>query len=234
VRQELLDKRSSEIRGMFGRIAHRYDVLNRVLSMGQDVRWRRLVARRVREASPDRVLDVCCGTGDVALGFASGPHIIGADFSLPMLARARAKSHRRDRPLTLMAADALRLPVADASVDVVTVAFGVRNFEDLETGLRELIRVLRRGGTLLILEFSQPRGPLGPLLGWWARTVPPRLGRLISGDPEAYAYLPASVGAFADTDAMCAILAGLGLVDVTAAPLTGGVCTLYQATVATE
>ena len=228
VRQELMEKRSSEIQRMFGRIAHRYDLLNRVLSLGSDVRWRRLVARRVAAVEPARVLDVCSGTGDVALGLNPGPTIIGADFSLPMLALARAKAGERRRALELVAADALELPLADACVDVVTVSFGVRNFEDLERGLAELIRVLRPGGTLLVLEFSQPKGLFGPLLGWWVRNVPPRIGRIISGDPEAYQYLPASVGAFADAEGMCGILGGLGLEEIEAKPLTGGVCTLYQ------
>jgi len=229
VRQELLEKRSSEIQRMFGRIAHRYDLLNRVLSLGQDVRWRRLVARRVAAVEPERVLDVCTGTGDIALGLTAGPSVIGADFSLPMLALAKDKAADRKRELALTVADALALPIADASVDVVTVAFGVRNFEDLESGLAELTRVLRPGGVLLVLEFSHPKGLLGPFLGWWVRNIPPRLGRLISGDPEAYAYLPASVGSFADADTMRAILGGLGFEDIDARPLTGGVCTLYQA-----
>lgn len=228
MRRELLEKRSSEIQRMFGRIAHRYDLLNRVLSLGQDVRWRRLVALRVAAVEPERVLDVCSGTGDIALGLEPGPIIIGADFSLPMLSLARAKASERNRALQLSVADALALPMADASVDVVTVAFGVRNFEDLEHGLGELIRVLRPGGTLLVLEFSHPRGLFGPFLGWWVRTIPPRIGRVVSGDPEAYRYLPASVGAFADADTMCRILGDLSLEDVTAKPLTGGVCTLYQ------
>ena len=223
-----MEKRSSEIQRMFGRIAHRYDLLNRVLSLGQDVRWRRLVARRVAAIEPERVLDVCAGTGDIALGLNPGPVIIGADFSLPMLALARGKAAERHRALQLTVADALALPMADESVDVVTVSFGVRNFEDLERGLGELIRILRFGGTLLVLEFSQPRGLLGPLLAWWARTVPPRIGRLISGDPEAYQYLPASVGAFADAESMCRILGGLSLENIEMKALTGGVCTLYQ------
>jgi demethylmenaquinone methyltransferase/2-methoxy-6-polyprenyl-1,4-benzoquinol methylase len=213
---------------MFGRIAHRYDLLNRVLSLGQDVRWRRLLARRVAERGPDTVLDVCSGTGDVALGLVAGPTIIGADFSLPMLTHARRKAVHRRRRLALTAADALNLPLADGAVDVVTVAFGVRNFENLEDGLRELTRVLRPGGALFVLEFSHPRGVLGPLLGWWVRTVPPRVGRVISGDVEAYAYLPASVSAFADRDTMCGLLGELGLEEVEAHPLTGGVCTLYR------
>lgn len=214
---------------MFGRIAHRYDLLNRVLSVGQDVRWRRIVARRVAALRPETVLDVCAGTGDVALGLEAGPTIIGVDFSLPMLALAGRKAKERQRPLALMVADALNLPMADETVDVVTVAFGVRNFEDLEAGLGELTRVLRPGGALLVLEFSHPVGFLGPFLAWWVKTVPPRIGRFLSGDSEAYDYLPASVDAFPDREKMCGILHGLGLEGVTARPLTGGVCTLYQA-----
>jgi demethylmenaquinone methyltransferase/2-methoxy-6-polyprenyl-1,4-benzoquinol methylase len=145
-----------------------------------------------------------------------------------MVSLARGKASDRERRLGLAVADALALPYADRSADVVTVAFGVRNFEDLECGLAELIRVLRPGGLLLVLEFSQPRGLLAPLLSWWVRTVPPRVGRMISGDPEAYQYLPSSVGTFADADTMCRILIDLGLEHVEAEPLTGGVSTLYR------
>jgi demethylmenaquinone methyltransferase/2-methoxy-6-polyprenyl-1,4-benzoquinol methylase len=228
VRQQLLAKRSSDIQGMFGRIAHRYDLLNRVLSLGQDLRWRRVVARRVAAARPRRVLDVCTGTGDIALGMQPGPTIVGADFSLPMLDLARFKAIHRRRRLPLIAADALLLPLADGAVDAVTVAFGVRNFQNLERGLGELVRVLAPGGLLLILEFTRPRGVLGPLLDWWMRNVPPRVGRMISGDEEAYTYLPASVGSFADAETMCGMLRALGLDRVGARALTGGVCTLYE------
>ena len=227
MRQELLFKRAGEIRGMFGRIAPRYDLLNRVLSLGRDVGWRRAVARRVAAAQPSRVLDVCTGTGDLALSFAEGV-ATGSDFCLPMLELAQQKAAARGQRLPLFAADALRLPLPDGCVDVVSVAFGVRNFEDLETGLGDLVRVLRPGGLLVVLEFSRPRGPLAPLLGWWVRTVPPRVGRLISGDPEAYDYLPASVSTFPDSDDMCRTLAGVGLEKVRARALTGGVASLYE------
>lgn len=226
MRRELLSKQSSEIRGMFGRIAHRYDLLNRTLSLGQDVRWRRAVARRVAQIDHSVVLDVCTGTGDLALTVGGG--VIGADFCVPMLERARSKASRDRRRLPLCAADALRLPFANGSADVVTVAFGIRNFADLEVGLRELVRVLRPGGVLLVLEFSRPRGPLAPILGWWVRTVPPRVGRLLSGDAEAYDYLPASVSTFPEGPAMCRGLEDAGLVDVTVRPLTGGVASLYE------
>lgn len=213
---------------MFGRIAYRYDLLNRVLSLGQDRGWRWFLARRVAAAEPRLTLDVCTGTGDVALGFDPGSGTVGADFCLPMLALARRKAHGRNRSLPLFAGDALMLPVAQGCVDVVTVAFGVRNFENLEQGLRELIRVLRPGGVLLILEFSRPSGLFGPLMRWWVRTVPSRVGRWISGDSEAYSYLPQSVSEFPEGRRMVALLESVGLENVSARPVTGGVATVYE------
>lgn len=212
---------------MFGRIAPRYDLLNHLLSLRRDVTWRRLVARRIVAADPGTVLDVCAGTGDLALALPDG-RAVGVDFCLPMLALARTKADRRRRHLPLVAADALRLPVADGTVDAVTVAFGVRNFESLEAGLAELVRVLRPRGVLLVLEFSQPRGPLAPFFSWWTRVVPPHIGRLLSGDPEAYTYLPASVSSFMEGETLCRKLEEAGLEEVTKRPLTGGVATLYE------
>jgi demethylmenaquinone methyltransferase/2-methoxy-6-polyprenyl-1,4-benzoquinol methylase len=213
---------------MFGRIACRYDLLNRVLSLGQDLGWRRRVGQRVAAFQPDRLLDVCTGTGDLALDFSAVGAVYGSDFCLPMLERAGRKAKDRGRELPLIAADALRLPMADGTVDVVTVAFGVRNFEDLDSGLRELVRVLRPGGRLLVLEFSQPSGPAAPILRAWVRLVPPLVGRLVSGDPEAYAYLTASVGSFPDADEMTGVLGRAGLGRISATALTGGVATLYE------
>lgn len=226
MRQQLLRKESSEIRAMFGRIARRYDLLNRVLSLGRDVSWRRTVARRVAELEPRLVLDLCTGTGDLALALGDG--VVGADFCLPMLAHARRKAQQGGRVLPLCAADALRLPFVDRSFDSVTVAFGVRNFAALDQGLAEMVRVLRPGGALLVLEFSRPRGMVAPLLGWWARTVPPRIGRWVSGDPEAYSYLPASVSTFPEGAAMARSLETAGLAPVSMRPLTGGVVSLYE------
>jgi len=186
------------------------------------------VARKVAAFERPRVLDVCTGTGDLALTV--GGEMVGADFCLPMLEKARLKVLRMQRTLPLCAADALHLPFAEATFDVVTVAFGIRNFADLEVGLGELVRVLRPGGVLLVLEFSRPRGPLAPLLGWWVRTVPPRVGRWLSGDAEAYDYLPASVSLFPEGRDMCRKLEGVGLEDVSVRPLTGGVASLYEGT----
>ncbi len=228
MREELITRQSSEIRGMFGRISHRYDLLNRLLSLGRDRAWRVRLARRIADGGGGRVLDVCTGTGDVALTLDGACEVLGTDFCLPMLRIAHLKAESAGRRLPLFAADALQLPLADGLFDAVTVAFGVRNFERLAAGLAELVRVLRPGGMLAVLEFSRPRGPLGPLLGWWAREVPPRLGRLLSGDDEAYSYLPASVDSFPDTGEMCRCLAGAGLIGVRAQRLTGGVATLYD------
>jgi demethylmenaquinone methyltransferase/2-methoxy-6-polyprenyl-1,4-benzoquinol methylase len=213
---------------MFGRIAHRYDLLNRLLSLGRDVGWRRLVAQRVSDIRPGRVLDMCTGTGDLALSFSGAAEVYGSDFCLPMLALAARKPNDGSSPSFWFAADALRLPVADDSVDVVTVAFGIRNFEDLEAGLRELVRVIRPNGRLLVLEFSTPRGITAPVLSWWVRTVPPMVGRVVSGDAEAYRYLTASVASFPDGERLCGMMRSAGVSRVDAVPLTGGVATLYD------
>lgn len=229
MRQQLLSKRGSEIRGMFARIAPRYDLLNRVLSLGRDVSWRKIVAQEVAIAHPECVLDICTGTGDLALAI-DGTTVFGADFCLPMLDIARTKAFSQRRSVPLIAADALRLPIDDECVDVVTVAFGIRNFSDLGGGLKELVRVLRSGGTLLVLEFSRPHGRLAPLLSWWVRNVPPRIGSLISGDSEAYSYLPASVGSFAEGRELCRAIEAAGLGNVEVRRLTGGVASLYKGT----
>jgi len=214
---------------MFGRIAPRYDLLNRLLSLGQDARWRRRLVDRTGIAQSQRVLDVCTGTGDLALAFPGDTDVFGSDFSLPMLARARRKAARSGRDLPLFVADALRLPVDRASIDIATVAFGIRNFEDLEHGMRELARVLRPGGTVMVLEFSRPRGILAPVLGWWVRNVPPRLGRLVSRDRDAYDYLSASVAGFPDASEVCEILERAGFGSTATHRLTWGVATVYQA-----
>lgn len=215
---------------MFGRITPRYDLVNRILSLGRDVRWRTGVAARVaRIAPPRRVLDVCCGTGDLALALPAEYTVCGSDFCLPMLARARDKAVRSRRRLPLFAADALAMPIGDGAMDVVTVAFGIRNFEDLEGGLRELTRILRPGGTLLVLEFSRPRGAMAPLFNWWMRHVPPAVGRLVSGDQQAYGYLAESARSFVEGGELCGVLKRVGLRPIETTPVTGGVATVYVA-----
>lgn len=226
MRNELVEKRSHAIRDMFARVAARYDLLNHVLSLGADFVWRKRVTKRVAQADPKVVLDVCTGTGDLALA-QTGSTVVGTDFCLPMLARARVKAQRRRVQLELAAADALMMPLRNGTVDVATVAFGVRNFEDLDRGIRELVRVTRTNGLIVILEFSRPRGILAPLLEWWARRVLPWVGRLVSRDGEAYSYLPESIRTFPEGSAMCELLRQNGLAGVTATPLTWGVATMY-------
>jgi demethylmenaquinone methyltransferase/2-methoxy-6-polyprenyl-1,4-benzoquinol methylase len=232
VRETLMAKQGEQIRAMFGRIVDRYDLLNRLLSGGQDVRWRRVLAHRLASEQASVVLDVCSGTGDVALALYDTGSTLACDFCLPMLARARRKLIRAGRPPLVFAGDALRLPVRDRSVDAITVAFGVRNFESLHGGLQELARALRPGGVLLVLELSRPRGVLAPVLTWWMQWGPALLGRLVSGDPDAYWYLPRSVASFPEGDELCRLMARAGLESPRATRLCGGVATLYEAKLA--
>ncbi|MCP4898099.1 MAG: ubiquinone/menaquinone biosynthesis methyltransferase [bacterium] len=213
---------------MFARVANRYDLLNHLLSLGVDMHWRRRVTRRVVRAAPTVVLDACTGTGDLALSLGKTERVIGSDFCLPMLRHARRKTRQRGSGLGLAAADALSMPLRDESVDVVTVAFGVRNFEDLDDGLEELIRVLGPNGLFLILEFSKPKGIFAPILEWWARRVLPWVGKVVSRDSEAYVYLPESIRTFPEGEEMCSLLREHGLVEVKMVPLTWGVATLYE------
>ena len=195
-----------KVRDMFSQIAPRYDLLNHLLSMQLDRVWRRRVARRVRpilQRADARALDLCCGTGDLALSLQRAPgtraQIIGADFSHAMLVRAREKSFSNTSPeaMPVFEADALRMPFADGSFDLVTTAFGFRNLANYEDGLREIYRVLRPGGTVAILEFTEPPpGLMGDLYRWYFRNVLPRIGAFLSGDAKAYSYLPASVSRF--------------------------------------
>ena len=203
-----LDKSSARVRAMFSAIAGRYDLLNHLLSANQDVRWRRRAVRLLTPRAGERILDLCCGTGDLAfeiLRRQARCHITGADFAEPMLEIAKSKvqspkskgSKSPSPQIEFMWADALNLPFADASFDAVTVAFGVRNFEDTAAGLREMRRVLRPGGRALILEFMRPTSFfLRYVFGLFFKGILPRIGRLISRHDSAYNYLPASVNEF--------------------------------------
>src|ERR1700732_65829 len=215
---------SRKVREMFTEIAPRYDFLNHLLSLELDRVWRTRTARRLRpilQRRDARVLDLCCGTGDLSFALARGgpAQVTGADFSHAMLVRASAKSkaHPQDARstssarVTFFEADALRLPFADASFDLVTTAFGFRNLANYESGLREIRRVLKCGGTLAILEFTEPApGVLGDLYRWYCRTVLPKIGGLLSGIPNAYKYLPASVARFFRPEELVSLMTIVG------------------------
>jgi demethylmenaquinone methyltransferase/2-methoxy-6-polyprenyl-1,4-benzoquinol methylase len=204
-----------------------YDVMNRVMTAGLDVRWRRLAAESaVRKG--DRVLDAACGTGDLALADlkAGAARVTGLDFSAGMLDRARRKTADRSNVLEWVQGDMLALPFADETFDSATVGFGVRNVEDLELGLRELRRVLRPGGRLAILEITQPRGALRPFYSLWFDRVVPLLGRVLPGG-DAYTYLPASVKRFPTAERLADLLRETGFGDVRFRLLGGSIVALH-------
>jgi demethylmenaquinone methyltransferase/2-methoxy-6-polyprenyl-1,4-benzoquinol methylase len=228
-----LDKAPSRIAGMFDAIAGRYDLLNTVLSAGLDRYWRWRAIHALQLTGHERLLDVCTGTADIAIGAAAAragaARVLGVDFAGAMLARGRAKvtGAGLDGRVQLIRGDAMRLPVADASVDAVTIAFGIRNVQDAAAACREIRRVLRPGGRVAILEFGIPRAPgLRQIYGWYFERVLPRVGRLVSRHGGAYAYLPASVGAFPSGRAFADVLAAAGLAAVSSRPLTLGVVSI--------
>jgi demethylmenaquinone methyltransferase/2-methoxy-6-polyprenyl-1,4-benzoquinol methylase len=213
------------VRAMFDRIAPVYDAMNRVMTAGLDRSWRRLAARAV-VLPGDRVLDACCGTGDLALAAErEGGHVTGLDFSPRMLERARRKS----TTIEWVQGDVLALPFPSASFDAATVGFGVRNVDGLADGLAELRRVLRPGGRLAILEITQPSGPLRPFFDLWFDRVVPLLGRVLPGG-RAYTYLPASVRRFPDTAGLAALLEEAGFRDVRVRLLGGTIVALHVGT----
>jgi len=215
---------------MFDRIAPRYDLLNRVLSAGIDVRWRRRCIDETGAAK--RVLDVCSGTGDLLIEFLRrhpAHHGLGVDLSIGMLTRGADKLRRHglaDRG-QMTGGDAERLPVRSGSMDAVTVAFGIRNVGEPLAALREMHRVLRPGGRALILEFSMPEGTLGAAYRMYFTHVLPRIGGWVSGDAGAYAYLPASVARFARPEGFGALMRDAGFDRVAWHALTGGIAHLY-------
>jgi demethylmenaquinone methyltransferase/2-methoxy-6-polyprenyl-1,4-benzoquinol methylase len=213
-----------EVRAMFDRITPVYDAMNRLMTLGLDRRWRRRTAEAVVRRG-DRVLDACCGTGDLALAAErAGGDVTGLDFSEAMLARAREKS----TTIEWVRGDALALPFPDGSFDVATVGFGIRNVADLEAGLRELARVLVPGGRLGCLEITQPRGILRPFFRLWFDRLVPLAGRLLPGG-AAYTYLPASVRRFPGPRELAAAMERAGFGDVRFALLAGGIVAIHVA-----
>jgi demethylmenaquinone methyltransferase/2-methoxy-6-polyprenyl-1,4-benzoquinol methylase len=210
------------VRRMFDRIAPVYDVMNRVMTAGLDRRWRRITVEEAVRAG-DRTLDACCGTGDLALAARrQGAHVVGLDFSERMLERARRKAPG----VEFVQGDVLALPFDDGSFDSITVGFGVRNVEDLDAGLRELRRVLRRGGRLGILEITTPRGVLAPFYRVWFDRIVPLLGKVLPGG-DAYTYLPASVRRFPAPDQLVALLVQHGFSGVRYRRFAGGIVALH-------
>jgi demethylmenaquinone methyltransferase/2-methoxy-6-polyprenyl-1,4-benzoquinol methylase len=214
---------------MFGRIAPRYDLANHLLSGNLDRLWRRRTVRRVRdilERPGARVLDICCGTGDLALALQrqSAGRVLASDFCHPMLVAARRKIPGG----VLFESDALQLPVRDGSLDLITVAFGFRNLANYEAGLREMRRALRPGGTAAILEFSQPRNSLfAAVYHFYSRRILPLIGGMITGAGDAYRYLPESIQKFPDAPELAAQMRRAGFDEVSFERLTGGSVALH-------
>jgi demethylmenaquinone methyltransferase/2-methoxy-6-polyprenyl-1,4-benzoquinol methylase len=218
---------------MFDRIAPRYDLLNRLLSGGTDVRWRRRAVDFLEVPPPARVLDLCTGTADLlieALGRDPRNTGVGVDLSRGMLVRGAAKLRRGGygARAALAGGDGERLPVRDGQFDGALVAFGIRNVADPVAAMREVRRALRPGGRFVVLEFSMPGGVFGMAYRFYFRRILPSVGGLVSGDASAYAYLPASVARFPTPAAFAALMAEAGFVDVRWRPLTGGIACLHR------
>lgn len=213
------------VRGMFDGIAPVYDLMNRLMTLGLDQRWRRLAVSLVVWPG-DRVLDACCGTGDLAVAAEQrGGHVVGLDFSGRMLDRARPKSGT----IEWVQGDALALPFAEGEFDAATVGFGVRNLEDLEAGLRELNRVLRPGGKVAVLEITRPAGILRPFFRLWFDVLVPLAGKVLPGG-KAYTYLPASVRRFPGAEDLTRLMERAGFDDVRYRLLGGGIVALHTGT----
>ncbi len=222
------------VRAMFGRVAHRYDLANHLLSFHFDKLWRARTVRRVRpilERPGARVLDICCGTGDLVLALeraSRGASVLGSDFCHPMLIGARDKVAQRHARSKLFEADALNLPVAAGSLDLITVAFGFRNLANYEAGLREMRRALKPGGTAAILEFSQPPNrAFAALYNFYSRRILPVIGGVISGSREAYTYLPESVRKFPSAPQLADAMKAAGFDPVRYEYMTGGIVALH-------
>ena len=216
------------VKGAFAEIADRYVVTNHVLSLGIDILWRRKVARIVEKSQPDRVLDVATGSGDLALEIAKrcpAAEVTGSDFCEPMLEQAR----RRGLAKTVVA-DALDLPFADGEFDALSVAFGLRNMADWGAALREMSRVLRPGGLLVVLDFSLPKArPLRAAYRTYLHKVLPKVAGAITGKRDAYEYLGGTIESFPSGDAMLALIEECGFRDAAAKPLSGGIASIYSA-----
>lgn len=226
--------KKEQVAEMFDNISAKYDFLNHTLSLGIDRGWRRKLLRLASKAKPKTILDVATGTGDLAIALADlkPDRIIGVDISEGMLSYGHKKVEKKGLKglITLQKGDSESLDFADNTFDAVTVAFGVRNFEHLEAGLAEMLRVTKPGGKIYILEFSQPEGfPFAQLYKFYFKNILPLIGRWVSKDSRAYSYLPDSVEAFPYGEAFADILKRIGYKNIKLHPLTFGVATIYEA-----
>jgi demethylmenaquinone methyltransferase / 2-methoxy-6-polyprenyl-1,4-benzoquinol methylase len=229
-----VDKTPTRIAGMFDAIAPRYDLLNHLLSAGLDTRWRARAVRELHLTRGARVVDLCTGTGDLAVAaLCAQPaaSVVGVDFAGEMLRLAAQKvSSHALASIRLVRGDGTRIPLADSTCDAATIGFGIRNIVDPRAALTELARVLRPGGRLAILEFGQPRIPgMRTMYAWYFRYLLPIVGKMVSKHESAYSYLPASVGTFPPPAEFAAIIAATGFSQVRAVPLTFGIVYLYVA-----
>jgi demethylmenaquinone methyltransferase / 2-methoxy-6-polyprenyl-1,4-benzoquinol methylase len=223
--------KAARVRSMFAEIAPRYDFLNRALSLSIDKRWRRVVIRKLadRLTTPGAsALDLCCGTADLSLELGALAPTTGVDFCHPMLELGMKKVRRARLPIDLVEGDALNVPFSDSTFDVVTVAFGLRNVDGAEAGLREIHRLLKPGGRGAVLEFSRPKTPVfRNLFHFYFTRLLPRIGNAVSGSRFAYQYLPESVQAFPDQEELASLMEAVGFSDVRYYNLFGGVACLH-------
>lgn len=224
-----------QVRSMFNTIAPKYDLMNRLMTFGIDKRWRSITVKTLKKAGVQNVLDIATGTGDLAIKLAKeidDSHITGIDLSEGMINVGKTKVEQAglSNRITLATADALQMPFADNSFDAITVAYGVRNFEHLDKGYAEMLRVLRPGGMLCVLELTPPSSPIvKPFYAAYTRGIIPVVGRLLSNDKRAYTYLPESIAAVPARQDMLNLMSKAGFSDTTYRSFTFGVCTLYTA-----